>query len=353
MKILFVDASIKGHRDKYIKALVSGEWDSVLLIPEKLQDVQCKQYALKESLEKSHTIFVYKKFISEIAYVANKEKVDIVHFLNGDVIYRFFGLYLKKIKQPIFITYHHVVCSFLKNISMKRIYKRSAYGIVHTMHIKQQLNKIGIENVHQVDYPVLSQEIQISNMDAKKRIGIPTDKKCISVMGMTGRYKGTDILISALKKVKEPFFLYITRAGGEFNKDYILENTKEFSDSVLCNESKLSEDDYSLALAATDIIALPYRYEFDGASGPMVEGVWNRKYIIGSEHGSLGSLINQYELGSTFKTEDEDDLARVLACVLNGELKWNAKSEEFRNQLTVSHFLNTYKQLYNEVICLR
>ena len=51
-----------------------------------------------------------------------------------------------------------------------------------------------------------------------------------------------------------------------------------------------------MAINACDYIVLPYRYSFDGASGPLVDGVIADKIIIGANHGSLGNLINNNNL---------------------------------------------------------
>lgn len=53
----------------------------------------------------------------------------------------------------------------------------------------------------------------------------------------------------------------------------------------------MTDREFAEVIAASDIIALPYRKKFNGASGPLVEGVYLGKCIIGPNHGNLGKLF--------------------------------------------------------------
>ncbi|MCA9766897.1 MAG: glycosyltransferase family 4 protein [Carnobacterium sp.] len=350
MKILFIDISLKGHREKYINSLVSSNPGCIALLPKKVDTVFCKQHVMKSGFDNKRTLITYLSFISEINKIVKSDAVDIIHFLNGDSFYRYFGVGLKYLSKPVVITYHHMQFGLLRNITLKFLFKKAFCGIVHTNHLENRLKSMGINNVYHIEYPVFSEETSLTNLEAKTNIGLPIDKKCIIILGMTSYYKGTDILIEALKKVEEPFFLYITRAGGKFNKDYVLNNTKEYADSIKCEEKVLTEKEYVNALVAADLLVLPYRYEFDGASGPMIEGIWNRKYIVGAEHGSMGELITRYNLGKTFKTENSDDLARVLNEVLKDKNTWSNEAENFRSELTVEKFIEKNSKIYRATL---
>ena len=132
--------------------------------------------------------------------------------------------------------------------------------------------------------------------------------------------------------------------------EMIKEISRPYADKVVFNMNRLSDGDYQNALAAADILVLPYRKEFDGASGPMIEAVWNRKYIVGASHGSMGQIIREKELGATFKSEDADDLAAVLNRVLTSPRKWSEKAELFRKEVTLERFLDKNRDLHARML---
>lgn len=349
MKILYVDISLRGHRVMYLKALAEKNAGCVALLPEESSEIPCKQVLMTSGYDKKRNLNNYIRWISEIKKIVKSESIEAVHFLCGDALYKFFGINLGTIPVKTIITYHHVQFSKVRNISLKRIFEKTDMGVVHTDHLKESINRVGIDNVIKIEYPVFGDSTEINALYAKKKIGLPCDRPCIVVLGGTQRYKGLDILLQALKKVQYPFYLYITGLERDFTLDYIKQETAEYADSVGYCMKRLSDEEYKLALSATDYIVLPYRFEFDGASGPMIEGVWNRKYIIGAEHGSMGSIIKKYNLGRTFKTEDSNDLARVLNDVLAKKETWSYEAEKFRTEITVEHFLESYSNLYANI----
>ncbi|MCD8328857.1 MAG: glycosyltransferase family 4 protein [Ruminococcus sp.] len=350
MKILYVEISWGGHRKKYLEQLSSVNAENIILCPSIDDGIQNKQFVSEIQMHAKDTLGRYKLWINEISQIAKKENVDVVHFLCGDVLYRFFGMYLSRIEKPIVVTFHRMPFSFIREVSINRIFKKIDFGFVHTELIENHLRKMKIKNVSNLQYPCFFPSVNISQSDAKKKIGVPLDKKLITVFGAASKAKGTDLLIDALSKVSQPFYLYITRAGEDVNLDYIDEHTKNYSDCVKFRAGMLPDEDYMLALAATDIVVLPYRKGFDAASGPMMEAVWNHKYVVGSEHGTLGNAIREHELGRTFVTEDTDDLARVLDEVLASDLKISDKAENFRREIDPDVFTERNIEIYRSVL---
>lgn len=346
MRILFVDISLKGHRLPYIRALAENNEGSVALLPEKSENIYCKQRVMHSGYDRKRNFITYSRWIAEICQACKEEKIDLVHFLCGDALYRFFGIGLRSLPCPAVVTYHHMQFSFLRKISLKRIFISTKTGVVHTDYLLQGLNSIGIKNAEVIDYPVFSKAALVNKYEAKCQFGLPEDVPCLVALGGTAKYKGLDILLEALKLVKAPFLLHIAGKPVDFDEAYIKEQTKTYSSAVLCNLRRISDEEFSIAAAAADVVVLPYRFEFDGASGPMIEGIWNRKYIVGAEHGSMGSIIRKYSLGRTFMTENPEDLAKVLNEILTRRREWTESAERYRETLTVDFFLNRYAILY-------
>lgn len=348
MRILYVDICLRGHRVQYLQALTQNNPGCIALLPEKNDKIPCEQIIMGSGYDKKRDVLTYYRWLREIIKIVKERKIDIVHFLCGDALYRFFGIGFGSIPVRVIVTFHHMQFNTVRNISLKMIFSRISDGIVHTDHLKEELNRLSIQNVKKIQYPVFDVSEIIDSSCAKSKLGLPLDRPVIVILGGTQKYKGLDILLEALKKVKQPFYLYITGVERDISLDYIIKESDSYKDSVKYNMKHLTDEEYQVALSATDYIVLPYRREFDGASGPMIEGVWNRKPIIGAEHGSMGSVIKKHHLGATFLTENPDDLASVLNQVLSEHLTWTDEAELFRREITVEHFLKNNSLLYKK-----
>lgn len=348
MKVLFIDISLNGHRLGYLRALTNSVIHSVMLLPENSEYTNKQYVAIKSGFDKKRNLKNYLGFIKEIRSLIESQDITCVHFLCGDALYRFFGIGLSSLKVPTYITFHHMVFNKVKFYSIKSIFKNIDYGIVHTSSLLKELEKRKIMNVIHIEYPVFNKKINTSVEESCEYFNLPNNKKIpiITVLGGTQRYKGLDLLLNALKLVDEDFILFICGPERDFSKEYIERETISYRGNVVTNLRFLTDLEFANAINASNIIALPYRYEFDGASGPLAESVMYRKYIIGSSHGSLGNIITTNELGCTFITEDFHDLAEKLKLVLSSEYQWSMKAEEYRNSLRVEQFCSAYIKVY-------
>lgn len=343
MKVLIVDTCMQGHHITYFYAIKNI----------------CDEYKLisnEKTIDEDNHIAIncgrdfkgYKKWIKSIKKVADEYKPDIIHFLYGDNFFRYFGICLNKLKKyKTIVTFHHMGKGLLKNISIKRIFSKIDVGVVHTSSIKSQLNEIGIKNVVHVEYPKFNVMPQYDKEEAKKYFGIETKNKILLSLGGTRHDKGLDILLEALNCVKEPFHLLIAGKESYFKKEYIEEKTQEYKDKVTICLKLLSDEEFAMALSCADYVVLPYRKSFNGASGPLGEGVAMKKPIIGPNHGSLKNIIETNNLGITFESENIISLAEAIDKIIKEDFSWNDKAEEYKNSLSVEFFTEKYKEIYN------
>jgi glycosyltransferase involved in cell wall biosynthesis len=352
MKILFVDKSIFGHHAPYFKAVTRySDYESVLCIPQMIENLNIKQIIVKNSNFKSRNYIQYCRWIKEIKTIADLEKPDVIHFLYGDIFYRYFGLGLSKFKKyKTIITFHHIKKSFIRDISIKRIFSQINTGIVHTNTLLTQLIDIGIKNIKHIENPHYFNFENITREYAIKTIGLNDDAPVLLAIAGTRYDKGLDILLNALKKVNKPFLLLIAGKELYFDRNFIEENIETYKNKVKILLRYLSDQEFYMCIKAADIIVLPYRRIFTGASGPLAEGVWLKKTIIGPNHGSLGSLIKDNHLGATFKTEDVDDLAKVISEQLESKHSRDETAENYRLTISTDRFALEHKNLYHTLI---
>ena len=345
MKIMFVDNSIDGHHLEYLRHLAgSKEYESIAILPDRVEELSVKQICYPHLDLKKKKVGEYLKWIKALQKIAVNEQVDIVHFLDGDSIMRYFGFGFERFKTfKTVITYHHLFPGKLREWSIKHTLRKVSMAVVHTEEIAEKIKEYGCKNVRCIEYPCFLERkgTKVSRKNAAKTL---------LALGGTRYDKGLDILLEALKAVKEDFRLLIAGREETFTYDYIKKEIKSYEEKVDLRLKYLSDEEVEECLDEADIIVLPYRKEFDGASGPMCEGVFLGKIIIGPEHGSLGSLIQKKHVGVTFRSEDKDDLSECITRVLQQGFQYDSVACEYQQTLDPKLFMKKHGLLYMELM---
>ncbi len=350
MKILFVDFDTNGHHGRYLRTLLGlASADSVLVLPNKTEEFSSKQYCI-ENLGRNMSFSQYRKVLREIKRIADIEKPDIIHILSGDFLYRFFGIGLSTLPKPVLVTFHHVIFSRIRCISYRQIFRRIETGIVHTEYIGEQLKQIGVKNIKKIEYPCFERVLDKYSLTLKDKYNIPRDRKVLLAFGGTRYDKGLDLLLDALKGVEARFHLVIAGKAEDFNKEFVEEHIKDYRQNVSCYLEFIEENMMEELFALCDIVVLPYRFKFAGASGPLTTGVANGKMIIGPDNNSVGDIICENHLGQLFRTEDVYALSKAIEKALGTSFNYDATALKYRDSLTKERFIQEYMKLYKSVI---
>ena len=347
MKILLVDDTMSGHHLYYIRSILTLPHEFVFFSSETSSLLSCRQ------IKNEKLNFVPRKFgdwlhfIIEVKKAAESEQVDCVHFLNGALFYRFFGIGLGRLRKfhPI-ITFHVIRFNFIRNISLRNIFWHIRFGVTHTALIEQQANSIGIKNIVHIEYPDFTQAMTCGSVDFPD---LPKNVPIIAAVGGTRYDKGLDILLESLCKVKSAFHLLIAGYKDDFDETVISEHSQSYSQNVTLMLKYLTDDELLACYNHANIIVLPYRLTFNGASGPLTEGASRSKCIIGPSHGSLADIIQSNHLGWTFESENADSLAEVLDKALSEPFAYDETARHYRDVLSPKRFEEDYKALYERV----
>lgn len=352
MKIMYVDVLLDGHHLSYLNALLHIEGNEyVIAIPEKVKGLDCKQYTFSKMDFYHKTLYRYFKWLREIYVIALREQPDVIHFLYGDVFYKYFGSGLGKFKRHFktVVTIHGLRKGLLARIGLLLMFRLCNVGVVHTDIIRKQIAELKITNLVHIEYPHFSRTDNISSIDsissleAKKSLGIPSDRKVLGCLGATRKDKGLDILLKALQNVHLDFELLIAGAEEAVSQAEISRLCKPYASRVHMLLRYLTDEEFDLCLAASDIVVLPYRREFNGASGPLGEGVWLYKPIIGPDHGSLGDIIKNNHIGYVFETENEVSLAQTISTAVTCPFLYDETAIKYRMRLSVERFQKEYQ----------
>jgi len=334
MKIYLVDNANDGHHKVYQDTL------------NKINNTQILNKIIKFTDLKENFIKAYKERSTFFKYVNSKtNKGDIIHLLYIDSLYKCPLIDKKLNRDKKYIgTLHWVPKDAFRQNLLKRFSKKIELIIVHSEFLEEELNKIGIKNVKTIEYPSF---ININNKNIKKDKELK-DKIVISCLGGTRKDKGLDILSEAFKfidsKCKEKIVFNICGIEQDIKYDDIMMSAKENNINVICKNKFLTEEEYEEEIYKTDVILLPYRKIFTGNSGPMTDGIYADKFILGPNNGNLGYLIKKYNLGSTFIQENYNDLAREIEKISQVEVK---KTHKYKYELSIDKFNEKYTDIYN------
>ena len=235
MKVLYVDIETGGHHQTYLKALmdIPGK-ENVLVLPEKIEGLNAKQYVFRKTDFFNKKLLEYYKWTKEVKGIIKTEKPDVVHFLYGDVFYKYFGLGLEglKKKHKVVNTIHALKKGKIGIVSLKRIMHLSSVGVVHTDAIFNEVKDAGIENVVHIEYPHFSTGYDIDKAGARKYYGLSENAFVLGCIGGTRYDKGLDILLKALRSVTGDFELLIAGAEDAIKREKIEELARPYRDRV-------------------------------------------------------------------------------------------------------------------------
>ena len=352
-KILFVDTGLQGHHQTYLHALMEAFGGrSVICAPaggDSIYTEAERYYAISNPYKSWRAYF---KLISQLAEIVNIEKPDVVHLVFGDALFRFGGVGFDLIHAKKLITFHHVRYWNKLSIGLyRRFSKKSEKMVFHTEFLVKNMIQQGIRNITHIEYPQFTVCSQVDQRSARAKIGLPDDNMpVILALGGTRYLKGIDILLKALADVQAPFYLLIAGAPEYFDEQAIRNYSESYKERVFTKLKFLSEEEVDLCLKACDIVCLPYRKKFNGASGPLGEGVYRGKLIVGPNHGSVGEIIRDHHLGLTFKTEDVSNLSTILNQAL--QMVWYPDDyyNDYKSQLDPRCFKEEYKKLYHKIL---
>lgn len=361
MKILYIDCGSNGHYRIYRRSLLkNSNINAVFVLPDKDDnlDSSYKQYIIPEWNIESINWKNYLSCMSKFKKIVRDVKPNIIHFLTGDILYPFYGVGIEGIKyqSQIIITFHHMNFqngwkNKIKLISIFLIFRNISCGIVHSECIFIELKNRGIRNAVCIHYPAFN-GIYLNNKEQlMHKYNIPTAGKILLALGGTRYDKGLDILLQALKNIDTDFTLMIAGKEEEITQIQIESLIQSYKDKVIVNLNYMTDIKMQELLNISDIICIPYRKSFNGASGPMCDGIGLGKMIIGSNHGTIGDIIRKHHVGIVFESESSNDLEEKLKMYLTEDFKYDDIANEFQKRLSILNFQKNYQEVYKENEC--
>ena len=351
MKVLLCEISLDGHRQRYLNELTQiDEIDFYAITPG--NTVLHKDHSFFYSFNKQKSLFEYLLWIKAIKRIVLENKIDVVHFLDGDSIMRYFGLGFNSIRcKRIVITYHHFFDGLLRKMSYRLMnYGKNRISVVHTETFKRNIEKYGIKAI-QCNYPAFQYNdiVLLNNEKCRKDYGLISNIPTIGIIGSVCSYKHIIPFLKIMNNCNTVFHLLICGKTSDVSADEIYEATSNYKDKVVYYLKYLNDEEYYKAIAASDIVYSVYGLDFNGASGPLTDGVCAKKMILSSSHGSLGEIVTENHLGIVADVTDDSDILEKTEKALKTveRFSYDETAMQYRERIKPENFRIKYKDIYN------
>ncbi len=191
----------------------------------------------------------------------------------------------------------------------------------------------------------------ISKIEAREKLKIKTDELIILFFGFIRKYKGLDILLDAMKIIKENFKLQISNLklliAGEFyddEKPYLQQiNRLGIIDDVILRTDFIPDSEVKYYLCAADAVIQPYRNATQSGVTPLA--YYFEKPMIVTNVGGLPSLVPNEKAGLVTEPTAQSIANAILRFYQLGENYFLPHLRSEKQKYSWSNLVNAIKQL--------
>lgn len=307
---------------------------------------------------------VYVQSLLKILLYVFREKPDIVHFQQLKIpsleliIYKL----IKRSGIKVVLTLHTVLPfeHIMVSPFYRYIYRTIDRIIVHSkknLFVIQKhfgsMEKEKVAVIHHGDYTSLSKPV--SREEARKSLGIETEKKVMLFFGYIRRYKGLDVLLSALAILKEKhpdvLLLIAGEAIEEFERYDTIIRTQKHEQHIVKKTEYIPLEEQSLYFSAADIVVLPYRHIYQ--SGVVFLAYAHSRPVVGTSVGGLPEVIDDGKSGVIVPPENPEMLADKIdylfshqdECIMMGDYGKHLVRKKFSWDSAAKETHQLYKEI--------
>ena len=152
----------------------------------------------------------------------------------------------------------------------------------------------------------------VEKNEARNLLNLPVKQKLLLFFGFIRDYKGLDILLEAMKKLKDEEIKLII--AGEFysNEDKYKKiiNDHKLNDKLYLFTKFIPTSEVKYYFSASDVVILPYR---DATQSGIVQIAMNfRKPVIATNVGGLGEVVINNRTGYIVEKENPKALSETI-----------------------------------------
>jgi len=193
----------------------------------------------------------------------------------------------------------------------------------------------------------------ISKIEAREKLKIKADESIILFFGFIRKYKGLDILLDAMKVIKENQKSQISNlkllVAGEFYEDKkpYLEQIKNLgiNDDVILRTDFIPDSEVKYYLCAADVVIQPYRNATQSGVTPLA--YYFEKPMIVTNVGGLPLLVPNEKAGLVTEPNAPSIANAILRFYRLGENYFLPHLRSEKQKFSWSNLVNAIKKLVN------
>jgi glycosyltransferase involved in cell wall biosynthesis len=289
---------------------------------------------------------VIRYYLKLIAYAAKTDsKIFHILWLNKFTYFDriLLNVYYRLLGKKLIFTAHNVNIeerdardSFLNRLSLRFMYALASHIFVHTERMKRQLMEnfsVGAAKISVIPFGInnIIPRSSLTREEARRRLRLDDDEKTILFFGNIAPYKGLDILIQALTRLKQegsgPRLLIAGRIKNcQPYWDDILSMIDKYGlkDKIVTKIQYIPDDEVELYYKSADLLILPYRYIFQ--SGVIFLSYSFGLPVVATDVGTLAEEVLEGETGFMCRPEDPDNLASKIDLYFKSDLYKNLEA---------------------------
>lgn len=268
-------------------------------------------------------------------------------------------IYLAKRKKiPVIVTVHNVMPhegSVLFDWASRLIFQLTDHLIVHTKHNKKTLicqYQINSNRISVIPHGPLT-VFKTGTRNFRQHRQFSEKEKIVLFFGTIRRYKGLDILIHALSKVKKTLPARLVIAGSLWEPWDRYENLirqLSLTDDVIKLIGYVPSDQVGSLFSAADLVVLPYTH-FDSQSGVGAAAIAFHLPMIVTDTGGLPDLVSDPEC--VVPCSDSNLLAEKIVNILSNETlqkKLKNDARKIEKMMSWERIAEQTLSLYHQVL---
>lgn len=342
--------------------------EKVIMIPHNHEYI----FRLKEELEKEGIEVVllkpfhYSTLANFLKIISLKFKGYRIIHLHWLYVFPFFWLmklfvkFSKKLRYKIVWTIHNILPHERRkgDVEMVRwLYKNADYKFIHYKINLENLKKIlnvEPENIEVIYHPIFDlYPKEISKEKARKKLGIPMNKKVLLCFGMIRKYKGMELFADAIEKLGNDYIGIVAgKRKSEEVASYLKKKERELKNLIVVDEF-IPDEDVQIYFNACDVVVLPYTSIT--TSGAALLAYYFAKPVITTDLGGLPEIVINGKNGLLVQPNDTDALVEAIKKIFNmdyenmGKEAYKMAKEKFTWERLAEQTIKVYeKVLKNE-----
>jgi D-inositol-3-phosphate glycosyltransferase len=292
---------------------------------------------------------------------------DVIH-IQGAALPVFDQYLLKPLskKLPVVLTVHDCMPHFERFVSRESFMRKNLQIphrlIVHYENGSEQLVKhwgINKDMIDVIPHGIVPVKNSLQKMDARKKLGIPENKKVLLFFGSIRENKGLNILLKSMKEVVSQNSDVLLVIAGAVPRDTSFQPYQDIieKNNLSQNIRKIIEfipdEEVDYYFAACDDVVLPY-IRFESQSGVLLRAYAHKKPVIVSDIGAMGELVRSDQVGIAVQPNDEKSLSSAINEILKNQNKFSSfYTSRLQAKYNWKHISKLTLQSYEKAIAQR